>query len=210
MVVVERGVELVRPVAPAAIDDHHNLCAGCAEDRHHLVHILPHLLGSEVRHHCREDLGGAILDRPQDAEQHPARESAPGALASPRLAFAGFVACDLTLAQRAGQEACPLGFAPPAHAGQGKAPHDRFVFREQDDLTSTCAVFQGGERKRALGEISWGGSKATRGAVGAQVLFFHTPRMLARPRRTPVCWASTVASSRQLHWAWMEPCGRGS
>jgi hypothetical protein len=80
MVVVERGVELVRPVDSAAIDDQHDLFAGCAEDRHHLVHILPQLLGIEVRHNVIEDFGGARLDRPQDAEQHAAGEAAPGAL----------------------------------------------------------------------------------------------------------------------------------
>jgi hypothetical protein len=80
VVVVERCVELVRSVDPAAIDDHHDLFAGCAEDRHHLVHIVPQLLGIKVRHNFREDFGGAILDRPQDAEQHPAGDPAPRAI----------------------------------------------------------------------------------------------------------------------------------
>jgi hypothetical protein len=54
VVVVESGVELVRPMDAAAIDDHHNLFAGFAEDRHHLVHILPQLLGIKVRHNFIE------------------------------------------------------------------------------------------------------------------------------------------------------------
>ena len=50
VVVVESCVELVRPVDPTAIDDHHDLFAGFAEYRHHLVHILTQLLGIKVRH----------------------------------------------------------------------------------------------------------------------------------------------------------------
>ena len=80
VVVVESRVELVRSVDPAAIDDHHDLFAGFAEDRHHLVHILTQLLGIKVRHNFIEDFGGAILDRPQDAEQHAAGDPAPGAI----------------------------------------------------------------------------------------------------------------------------------
>ena len=48
------------------------------------------------------------------------------------------------------------------------------------------------------------------GAVEAQRVFFHTQRTLSRPSGTPVSRATTVASSRQLHWEWMEPCSRGS
>ena len=40
VVVVERGIELVRPVDPTAIDDHHDLFVRFAEDCHHLVNIL--------------------------------------------------------------------------------------------------------------------------------------------------------------------------
>jgi len=39
-VVVEGRVELVRPVDPAAIDDHHDLFADCAESRHDLMNIV--------------------------------------------------------------------------------------------------------------------------------------------------------------------------
>jgi hypothetical protein len=154
MRVVEGRVERMRPMDPAAIDDHHHLFAGFAEDRHHLMEILTHLLGVKVRHDFIEDFGGPILDRPNDPEQHATRDTAPGARAHPRLPFEGLLAFDLTLAQRACQEASTLGFAPPARAGQGKAPHDRFVFIEQDDLTAPCSVLQGGEFKRAIGEIS--------------------------------------------------------
>ena len=62
--VVERGVALVRPVAPAASNDQHDLFARLADNRHPWGHILPQLLGLKVRHHFLEDLGGALLHRP--------------------------------------------------------------------------------------------------------------------------------------------------
>ena len=40
-VVVRKGrIELVRPMDPAAIDDHHDLFPHFAEGGHHLMHIL--------------------------------------------------------------------------------------------------------------------------------------------------------------------------
>jgi len=101
VVMVEGRVELVRPMDPAAIDDHHDLFAGFAEDRHHLVNILAQLLSIKVRHDFREDFGGAVLDRPKDTEQDAARHTAPRAILKPRLAFEGFLAFHLTLAQGA-------------------------------------------------------------------------------------------------------------
>src|SRR5262245_7223212 len=210
VVVVERCVELVRPVDPAAIDDHDDLFASFAEDRHHLVYILPQLLGIKVRHNFIEDFGGAILDRPQDAEQHTAGDPAPGAIVYPCVAFEGFVAFDLTLAQWAYGEAHALGCAPPAGAGQGKAPEDRFVFIEQNDLAPTRLILEGGKLESAISEVGGVGIEATSGTIVAYFLFFKTPRTLSRPSWTPVCWASTVASARQLHCEWMEPCLRGS
>ena len=73
-----------------------------------------------------------------------------------------FFAFDLTLAQRACGEARALGFAPPARAGQGKAPQDRFVFIEQNDLAPARPVLQGGEFERAIGEVSRGRDRAVR------------------------------------------------
>lgn len=104
LVVVEGRVELVRPMDAAAIADHHNRCGDCAAGGHHLLHILAQLLGSNVRHHVREALGGAILDRPNDTAQHAARATAPRAILQPHLAFEGGSAFALPLAQ---------GAAPP-------------------------------------------------------------------------------------------------
>ena len=129
---------------------------------------------------------------------------------SPCLAFEGRLAFDLTLAQRAGGEASALGCAPPAGAGQGKAPQDRFVFIDQNDLAPTRLVLEGSKFERAISEVCGVGIEATSGTIVAYFLFFKTLRTLSRPSWTPVCWASTVASSRQLHCEWMEPCWRGS
>ena len=210
VVVVKRCIELVRPVDPATIDDHHDLFVRFAEDCHHLVNILSQLLGIKVRHDFIEDFGSTILDRSQDAEQHTARDPAPGAIAEPRLAFEGFITFDLTLAQGTSGQTRALGCAPPAGAGQGKAPEDRFVFIEQNDLAPARPVLEGRQVDRTRGEVGGVGIETTRGTIVAYVLFFKTPRTLSRPTWTPVCWASTVASSRQLHCEWIEPCWRGS
>src|SRR5919198_1170156 len=210
VVAVECRVELVRSMDPAAIDNHHDLFVCFAEGRHHLMEILAQLLGITVRHDFIEDFGGAILDRPNDTEQHAAGDPTPGAIPQPRLAFEGFVAFDLTLTQGAEREARTLGFAPPAGARQGKAPEDGFVSIEQNDLATARPVLQGREFERAIGESSRVGSKTPGGAVVAYFVFFNAQRTLSRLSETPVCWAKTVASSRQFHWEWMAPCCRGS
>ena len=62
MIVVEGRVELVRPVDPAPIDDHHHLFLGFLEGRHYLVDILAQLLRIKVRDDFIEDFGGTVLD----------------------------------------------------------------------------------------------------------------------------------------------------
>src|SRR5213595_3845355 len=96
-VVLEGRVELVRPMDPAPIDDHHDLFPGCAEGRHDLMAILAQLLGIKMGHDLREDLGGPILDRADDTEEHAAGHTAPGAIAQPGLTFEAFVPFDLAL-----------------------------------------------------------------------------------------------------------------
>jgi len=182
VVVLESGVELVHPMDPAAIDDHHDFFAGCAEDRHHLMQILTQLLGLKVRHDCIEDFGGAIRHRATNAEQHAAGDAAPGAILPPGLAFQGLLAVDVALAQGAYGKAHALGGAPPAGAGQGKAPEDRCVFIEHNDLTPTRLVLEGSQFERAIGEVGGVGIEATRGTIVAYFLFFKTPRTLSRPR----------------------------
>src|SRR5262245_48507965 len=114
VVVLKGRVKLVGPMDPAAIDNHHDLFAGFPEGRHHLMDVLTQLLGIKVGHDFIEDVGGAILDRPNDTEQHAAGDTTPGAIPAPRLAFEGFVAFDLTLTQGAEREASALGGVPPA------------------------------------------------------------------------------------------------
>ncbi len=147
LVVVVRAcrVELVRPMDPTAIDDHHDLVAGFAEGGPHLMEILAQLVGIKVRHDFLEDFRGAILDRPKDTEQHATGDPAPGTLADPRLAFEGFVAFDRALAQGACRQAIALGAAPPALSGEGKAPQDGLIFVEHNDLAPASTVLQRGE-----------------------------------------------------------------
>ena len=195
MVVVEGRVELVRPMDAAAIDDHHDLFLGFPEGGRDLVNILAKLLRIKVRHDFVEDFGGPILYGANHAEQHAAGDTAPGAIASPRLAFERLLTFDLTLAQGTYREAGALGGAPPARAGQRKAPQDGFVCIEQNDLATAGLILEGGKCERAIGEISRGRSQSAGGAVEAQRAFFKTPRTLSRPSWTPVSRARTVASS---------------
>ena len=109
------------------------------------MEIVAQLLGIKMRHNFIEDFGGAILDRANHAEQHPAGDPAPGAIANPRLAFEALVACDLTGAQRPGGQARALGFAPPAGSRQGKTPQDRLILVEENNLATAGPLLQGGE-----------------------------------------------------------------
>jgi hypothetical protein len=186
VVVVAGCLKLVCPMNPAPLDDHHTLFLGVPEGRHHLVPILPQLLGITVGHDFREDFRGPILDGPHHAEQHAAAEAAPGAIRSPGLAFATFFAFDVALAQWTYGEASALGFVPPARSGQRKAPQARCVFIKHNALAPARLLCESRELESARGESRWGRSKGTRRAIGASVLFFHRQRTLSRPSRTPV------------------------
>jgi hypothetical protein len=128
-----------------------------------------------MRDNLIDNTRGAILHGTDDAEQHAAGDTAPRAILHPRLAFEGFRACDLTLAQRARGEASALHFAPPARAGQGKAPQDRFIFIEQNDLATAGPVLQRGKFDRSPRQFSRVGSEPSRGTAVADI-FFLTPR----------------------------------
>ena len=107
-------------------------------------------------HDFIEDFGGAILDRPQDTESPAAGHTAPGALADPRLTFERLFTSNLTLAQWTCGEAIALGAAPPTQPREGKAPEDRFIFIEQNDLATAGLVLEGGEFEGAIGEVRGG------------------------------------------------------
>ena len=196
--VLQGRVELVRPMPPTAIDDHHDLFAGFAEGCQHLMEIWAQCLGIKMGNDFREDCGGAILHSAEDRAQDPAGDAAPGAVAQPGLPSQGLLLGDLTLPQRTEREARTLRCTPPARAGQGKAPEDGFVCIEQKDLTATRLGLEGGKCERAVGDGSWGRSQSAGGAVGASRLFFKAPRRLSRPSWPPVSRAKTVASARQL------------
>jgi hypothetical protein len=145
VVVVESRVELLRPMDPAPIDDHHDLFLGFLEGCHDLVNILAKLLSIKMRDNLIEDFRGAILDGADDAEQYTAGETAPRAILQPRLAFEAFFAFDLALAQRTCGETNAVGFPPPAGTGEGKAPQDGLIFVEHNDLAPASTVLQRGE-----------------------------------------------------------------
>jgi hypothetical protein len=210
MVVRERCVKLVRSMDTTAVTTHDDLFACFAKDTHALMEILASRLGVTVGDNCREDFRRPILDGTEDTPQHAAGDPAPRAILHPGLTFETFVACDLTLAQRTGGETRPLGAAPPAPPGEGKAPQDGFIFVKHNDLTPACPILQGSEVDGAVGEVGGGGSEPPGGTAGAYRVFLHTPRTLSRPSWTPVSRAKTAASARQLHWAEIEPCGTGS
>src|SRR5712692_1727640 len=194
VIVGESRVELVGPMDPTAIDHHHDLCRGFAEGRHHLMDVLAQLLSIKMRDDLIEDFGGAVLDRANHTEQHAAGDPAPGARADPRLAFEPLVTFDLTRTQRPCGQASTLGFPPPARPGQGKTPEDGFIFIQQNDLTPTSPVLQGGQFERSPRQLSGGGSEPPRGTAVADVFFFNTSRTLSRLSWTPVWRAKTVAS----------------
>jgi hypothetical protein len=198
VVVVEGRVELVGPLDAAAIHDHHDVLAGVAQGRPDLMEIVASLLGLTVGHDLIAACRGAIVDRADDAEAYAAGAAAPRARPHPRVALAGRRACDLTLAQWPCQEARPLGGAPPARAGQGKAPQERCVCREQSALATARLVLEGGTCERAGGESRRGGRPSAGGAGGADALFLNTQRPRSRPRWTLVWGANTGASARHL------------
>jgi hypothetical protein len=191
----QRRRELFRPVDATAVGDHDHLFPSVAKEGHHLMDILAQPLRVKLRDDLIDNARGAILHGADDAEQHAAGDPAPGAIAYPRLAFEGFLAFDLTLAQRARGKASALHFAPPARAGQGKAPQDRFIFIEQNNLATAGPVLQRGKFDRSPRQFSRVGSEPPRGTAVAYVFFFNTARTLSRLSGTPVWRARAVASS---------------
>jgi hypothetical protein len=169
--VCQRRRELFCPVEATTVGDHDHLFAGVVKEGHHLMDILAQPLRIKMGDDLIEDFGGAILNRTHDIQQHPAGETAPGAITNPRLAFERLCTSDLTLAQWPGGQARALGFAPPARAGQGKTPEDGFIFIEQNDLTSAGTVLESSEFERRPRELSGMRSEPARGPAVADVFF---------------------------------------
>jgi hypothetical protein len=118
------------------------------------IDILAHPLRINMRDDLVEDFGGAILDRPNDTEQHSTGDPVPGAVADLRVAFEALVAFELTLAQWPGEQAIAMGFAPPARPGQGKTPEGGFIFIEHNDLTAAGPGLEGRECERGPRQLS--------------------------------------------------------
>jgi hypothetical protein len=210
MIVVEGRIEFVRPMDPAPLDHHDDLFPGVAAAGHPLGDRLAQLLRRKVRDHCREDFGGAVLDRAKPPEPHAARDTAPGVVAPPRLACAPLLACALAVAEGMWGQTCALGCAPPARPRPSTTPEARGICREQHARTAARLGLEGGKCTRAGSEISGGGGSAAGGAGAAPGVVFHTPRTLSRPSWTPVSRATTVASARPLHGEGRAPCSRGA
>jgi hypothetical protein len=197
-------------VAATALNHHHHLFLGSAKGVHHLVDILTEFVGIKMGHDFIEDARGAVLHRPHDIEQYPAGDATPAAVPLPGLAFEAFLGIDLALAQRAGRQAVALASSPPAAPGQGKAPEHRLILVEQNDFALACPILQGLEFEATIGQVGGVGIEPAGGATVAQRVFFNARRTLSRPMGTPLCWLNMLASSRQLHCEWTEPCWRGS
>jgi hypothetical protein len=173
VVMVECRVELMRPMDPTPVDDHHDLFLGSAEDRHHLVDIVAQVLRIKVGHDFIEDFRGAILDRADDVQQDPAADPAPGAMLRPDLAFEGFFPFDAVGAERAGGQTIALDTARPPSMQEGKTPHDSLVRVEQDDLAAPRPILQSSQVDGALGEVCGRGIEASRGTTVAQRIFLR-------------------------------------
>src|SRR5215510_9686629 len=119
--------------------------------------------------------------------------------AVPGVPFEGLLTLELPLRQGARGEAGALGLAvPPTRAGQGKAPEDRFVGIEPDELAPAGLVLKRRQFDRGVGEGRRGGRQQAGGTIEAHRLFVKTPRTRSRPSWTPVSRAKTSASARQL------------
>jgi hypothetical protein len=175
----QRRRELFCPVDATAVGHHDHLFAGMAKEGHHLMDILAQPLCLKMGDDLVEDFGGPILDCPNNTEQYPAGDPAPGAIADPRLAFERLFTSDLPLTEWPGSQAGALGFAPPTRSGEGKSPEDRFIFIEQNDLAAAGAVLEGRELERCPRQLSGVGGEPTRGAAVAEV-FFLTRRGRSR------------------------------
>ena len=124
-VVVEGRAELVGPMDPAAIHNHHDVFAGFAEGGHDLMAILAQLLGIKVGHDFIENFRSPILDRADDAQEDAAGDATPRAILQPRLAFEGLLACDLALAGGGGGGARAV-FCATSPRGAGQSARGRF------------------------------------------------------------------------------------
>ena len=95
----QRRRELLRPMDATAVGHHDHLFAGMAKEGHHLRDVLAQPLRIKMGDNLIEDFGSAILDCADNTEQHATGDTAPGAIADPRLAFERFFPFALRVTQ---------------------------------------------------------------------------------------------------------------
>jgi hypothetical protein len=185
----ERRRALGRPMAATAVDDPEHCCAGGAKEGHPWREGWAQPRRLTLGAPRREALRGPILARADDAEPHATGHTPPGALASPGLTCAGLRASALTRAQRSSGQAHARRLAPPAGAGAGQAPYDRFIRREEEARAPASVGRERRQRDRGVGQGRRGGRKPTGGREQLPAFFFtprgplHAPagRLLAEP-----------------------------
>jgi hypothetical protein len=170
-VVAGRG-ELVGSRAPAALDDQHDVLAGCADGGQHVLELWAPLLGLPVRHDVRAAFRRAILAGTDATAPDAPGEATPRAVRPPRLPWATFCLLARALAQGAAGEAPARCGAPPARAGQGTAPEHRVVVIEHTDRATARLGREGGQCQSPLGEVSGGGSRRPVGRAELTAFFF--------------------------------------
>jgi len=163
----QRRRELMRSVNATAVDHHDDGFPGRTKMGHYLMNIVAKPFRIKLWDDLIEDFRGAILDSAEDTEQHAAGHAAPTPIAQPGLAFERLFPFDLATAQGLDGQARALGGAPPARAGQGKTPEDRFIGIEQDEFAPARLVLEGPEFDRSIGEGSGARIKPPSGAIVA-------------------------------------------
>jgi hypothetical protein len=212
LVMSESRLEGLGAVDATAVDDHHDRQGWCVLPKraHELMDELAKLIGVKMRHHFPKDPVGPVLDGAEHRQQDARADAGPATMLLPGLPFEGLVLFDLTMAQGTCGQALAGGSAPPAGPRQGKAPQDRFIFVEQDNLTTLSLLLEGSESEPRLRKFMWIRIEPSRGTVVTQAPFFNTPRMVSGCRVTPVWWATAVRSSRQFHCDARAPRATGS
>ena len=100
-----------------------------------------------------DDARGAILHGTNDAEQHTACDTPPGAMMDPDLALQAFFPFNLARAPWAQRSAGTAGFMPPARPWQSKTSEDSFVRIEQANLAVTGTVLEHREVDGSRGQV---------------------------------------------------------
>ena len=143
-----------------------------------------HPLGVNIRFALIDNVCCSVLEETNLVKFFPARNPSPVARASPSVTFKRFLSFDLAASQLLCVQTCSRSAAPPAQPMQSKAPQNRFVYIEQDDLTPACLVLECSKSDRGIRECSQVESQPTCGAIEAHRVSFYRGHNF-----TPVCFA---------------------